>query len=267
MKRLLSVLLVVLLVFAAIPVIAEEVVPIVMDDADLLTPEEEEELLQAMSPLCDRCCVIFWTTDEEDSRDEETKARDFLMGQIGDADGLIFMIDMYNRYIEIWSTGNIAQFVTAEDASRITAETSSYATNSDYLGCAKETFAAILAEFSPVEEGTEEADRSLYLREMRKELSKAKDMVESLGQTAGSGSIQIAAEIRSHIYALEIINSLCMEETGDGIVDGSQIAELLNLTDEYILSLTTGEISAVYLTSLMQELKEMELVLRFYGLG
>ena len=58
-----------------------------------------------------------------------------------------------------------------------------------------------------------------------------------------------------------------MEETGDGIVDGSQIAELLNLTDEYILSLTTGEISAVYLTSLMQELKEMELVLRFYGLG
>ena len=102
---------------------------------------------------------------------------------------------------------------------------------------------------------------------MRYEVSEAKNLADGLELTAGSDSMKKAAEIRSHIYALEIINSLCTAETGAVIVDNNNIAELLALTDAYILSFTTGDNTPEYLTSLMQELKEMELVLRFYGLG
>lgn len=145
MKRLMAmVLLAMLLVaWAAVPAMAQEpAYPILLEDeAELLTPEEEASLQEAMGPIAQHGAVAFWTTTQPGNVD--AKAEEYFNTHIGTKrtdSGVVFMIDMSERQIYIFSRGEIEKHVSRSDAYAITADISHYATKGAYADCAQEAF-------------------------------------------------------------------------------------------------------------------------------
>ena len=142
MKKALFFLFILTILMAAVGSLADNA-PVICDDAELLSEDEESELNQVMNPLCSFGIPVFWTTNQEDSTDTFTKAKDFLVNAIGDNEGVAFVIDMYNRELVIYSTNQVFQCVTTSQANRILDSVYKMATGGNYLECAKATFAAI----------------------------------------------------------------------------------------------------------------------------
>lgn len=72
-----------------------------------------------------------------------------MQNEIGDADGVAFAIDMANRQICVYSSDSIYQQITTEVAGNITDSIYKYATQGNYLECAKQAFHMILDELNP----------------------------------------------------------------------------------------------------------------------
>ncbi|MBR6527732.1 MAG: TPM domain-containing protein [Lachnospiraceae bacterium] len=154
LRKMFSFLLIALLCFAIIPnkALATDGEPhpvyknpdtgyqVILDDqADLLTPTQEEMLLSDMKPITVYGSVAFVSVDDN-SHSTSNFARDYYYDQFGSESGTIFLIDMDNRNIYIFSHGAVYQTITDTKADVITDNVYRHASDGDYFGCAKEAY-------------------------------------------------------------------------------------------------------------------------------
>lgn len=116
--------------------------PIIMDKADLLTDEEEALLSEEMDKISEAGGVAFVTNGANDSYsgDASDLAKKYCYDLFKGDSGTVFLIDMYNRRIEIYSTGDIYKLINGTRANGITDNVYEYATNKQYYECARSVF-------------------------------------------------------------------------------------------------------------------------------
>ena len=112
---------------------------IIEDDADLLSDEEEEMLKQDMIPLTEFGNIVFKSADNEGIITEQF-AHDTYYDKFGTESGSLLLIDMYNRYIYIYSDGNNLNVITKAKSEIITDNIYRYASTGDYYQTASEAY-------------------------------------------------------------------------------------------------------------------------------
>jgi len=112
------------------------------DNANLLSMEERSKLFEEMLPLTEYGHIAFVST-ANNSSSVESFADNYYHSHFGTESGTIFIIDMSNRKIYIFSDGANYRTVTSAKAYSITDNTYTYATNKDYYGCASYSFKQI----------------------------------------------------------------------------------------------------------------------------
>lgn len=112
---------------------------IIEDNADLLSYEEEEQLANKMQDIT-RYGNVAFITNEEWCSSTSWFAEDTYRRLFGTDSGTVFVIDMYNREIYIFSDGKIYDTITVAYANIITDNTYKFATKEKYYKCAEEVF-------------------------------------------------------------------------------------------------------------------------------
>ena len=115
---------------------------IIEDDAELLLPEEEIMLKSVMQDITAYGNVAFKSISENDYS-TESYIRNYYEKRFGDSSGTVFAIDMDNRYIWIYSHGDIYDVITDENAEIITDNVYIYASGQEYFICAAEAYSQI----------------------------------------------------------------------------------------------------------------------------
>lgn len=115
-----------------------------LDDwADLLTDAEENTLLQVMKPITAYGNVGFVSISDNPEYSTEYYVKKYYQERFGYSSGTVLIIDMDERYIWIYSDGEIYQTITTSYATTITDNIYSYASDEDYLTCASKAFEQI----------------------------------------------------------------------------------------------------------------------------
>lgn len=113
------------------------------DNANLLSSEERSKLFEEMKPLTKYGHIAFVST-ASNYTSVESFADSYYHNAFGTESGTIFIIDMSNRKIYIFSDGANYRTVTSSKAYSITDNTYRYATNKEYYNCASYSFKQIL---------------------------------------------------------------------------------------------------------------------------
>lgn len=114
---------------------------IIDDQADLLTSGQERTVLDAMMPITDYCDVAFVSIDHNSSSTRNF-AEQYLHRVFGRT-GIVFVIDMDNREIFIYSDGSAHSTITDSYAYSITDNIYGYASDKKYSICAVKAFEQI----------------------------------------------------------------------------------------------------------------------------
>ena len=112
---------------------------IIEDDANLLTAKEIENLVNDMKPITEYGNVAFKSIDQNYTSSSNYAAT-YYSKLFGAESGTLFLIDMDNRYIYIYSDGKNYDIITKAKANIITDNVYKYASNRQYYTCAKEAF-------------------------------------------------------------------------------------------------------------------------------
>ena len=112
---------------------------LIEDDANLLTDEEKTKLLDNMIPLTKYGHIAFKSIDSNYTS-TEYYAREYYHTTFGTQSGTVFVIDMHNRNIFIFSDGNNYKVITTDKANIITDNIYTYATREEYYECASKAF-------------------------------------------------------------------------------------------------------------------------------
>ena len=117
---------------------------IIEDDADLLTDEQEKELLKDMRPLSEYGNIAFKSISTNNTSTNDF-ARTYYHDMFGHgvSNGSLFLIDMDNREIYIFSDGNNYKIINNSKAYLITDNIYKMASAGDYYGCASEAYTAM----------------------------------------------------------------------------------------------------------------------------
>lgn len=115
----------------------------VNDEADLLTEEEEEKLLEEMKAALYYGNIGFLSVNENSSTAAEL-ARSYYISTFGETDGSLFLIDMDNRKIFIFSGGKNYNVIRKSRADVIADNIYSYASKGQYYECASRAFSQIV---------------------------------------------------------------------------------------------------------------------------
>ncbi len=111
---------------------------IIIDDENLLSDDQERMLADDMQPLTEHGGIAFVSASCSYSSD--SCARDYYRQLFNYNSGTVFLIDMNNRNIYIFSDGSNYSVITKSKAEIITDNTYRYATNGDYYSCASKAF-------------------------------------------------------------------------------------------------------------------------------
>ena len=114
------------------------------DRANLLDENEEKKLLDIMIPLTKYGNVAFVSTNSN-FPSTESFSSEYYHNQFGTSSGSIFVIDMYNRKIYIFSDGENYNVITSSKAYSITDNSYRYASNEDYYSCAELSYQQMLS--------------------------------------------------------------------------------------------------------------------------
>ena len=109
------------------------------DDADLLSDSEEAALYYHMEPITAYGNVAFKSISANSSS-TASYAKNYYYSMFGSDSGTVFLIDMDNREIYIYSNGAIYKRITKSYANTITDNVYTYASKGDYLTCASKAF-------------------------------------------------------------------------------------------------------------------------------
>ena len=111
----------------------------IVDQADLLTKDEEFRLLQDMKELTQFGNIVFVSTNDN-NYSTEYYARNYYHQNYSTENGSLFLIDMSNREIYIFSDGSNYNIITESKAYSITDNVYRYASNGQYYLCASDAF-------------------------------------------------------------------------------------------------------------------------------
>lgn len=120
---------------------------ILEDQADLLSEEEESALLTQMKAITTYGHAAFLTT-AVNNRSAGSYAADRFYQYFGSESGVLFLIDMDNREIYIYSDGRVYRTITKSYANTITDNVYTYASDAEYYTCARKAFEQILTLLS-----------------------------------------------------------------------------------------------------------------------
>lgn len=110
---------------------------IIKDYADVLTKSQEEQLMETMQETA-RYCNVLCEINSSAYHAESSYKR-----ELGTLDGVMFLIDMRNRQIYIYSYGEPYRIITKTNAYTITDNVYEYASEEKYFECANEAFRQI----------------------------------------------------------------------------------------------------------------------------
>ena len=109
------------------------------DDADLLSSQEKAQLASQMQKITDYGNAVFKSVSYNSSS-ASYFAEDYYHRQFGTASGTLFLIDMDNRELYIFSDGAVYRTITTAYANTITDNVYRYASDQDYYQCAATAF-------------------------------------------------------------------------------------------------------------------------------
>ena len=109
------------------------------DLANLLSEEESEKLLQDMIPLTEYGNIVFLSINQNYTSTKNF-AEETYHSTFGTQSGSLFLIDMDNREIYIFSDGYNYKVINEQKALSITDNTYTYASRKDYYGCAAKAY-------------------------------------------------------------------------------------------------------------------------------
>ncbi|MBR6948811.1 MAG: TPM domain-containing protein [Bacilli bacterium] len=114
---------------------------VIEDDADILTDDEEKQLLKDMRPLSEYGNIAFKSISSNDTSTDNF-ARNYYHNIFGHgvSNGSLFLVDMDNREIYIFSDGNNYKIINNSKAYLITDNIYKMASAGDYYGCASEAY-------------------------------------------------------------------------------------------------------------------------------
>lgn len=117
-------------------------VAVIEDDAMLLRQTEVQKLADEMLPITEYGDVFFKTISNNSSTTASyaEKYLNLEKGESGGGSGTVFLIDMDNRELYIFSNGYIYKFITNSKANSITDNVYREASAGDYYACAEEVF-------------------------------------------------------------------------------------------------------------------------------
>ncbi len=110
------------------------------DWAMLLSTSEEAALVEDMKPITEHGNVAFVSIDDNPAYSSRSYAEGYCESVFGYESATVFLIDMDNRYIWIYSQGDIYNTVTSDYADTITDNVYTYASDADYYRCASKAF-------------------------------------------------------------------------------------------------------------------------------
>lgn len=116
----------------------------IQDDAGLLTTEEEALLEKTMEDMSPYGNVVFYAIDVN-SYSAKACAQQMYQSLYGITDGTLLLIDMDNREIYIYNSGEVSECITNQESYSITDNVYQYATDEDYFTCAKMVYEQELA--------------------------------------------------------------------------------------------------------------------------
>lgn len=116
----------------------------IQDDAQLITEDSLAELAQQMEEITAWGGAAFVTTTSTHGLTTGDYARELYRGFFRRDSGILFLIDMQNRKIWIFSDGKIYSVISKPRAAVITDNVYRYASKGWYYQCASETFSQIL---------------------------------------------------------------------------------------------------------------------------
>ncbi len=146
MKKRIAMLLTLLLLAAALSTSALAADTIVIDDgAKLLTVTEEAALKAQYAEITQYMDAAIVTTDSV-SGSTESFAERYAINHYGNDPAVIFVIDMDNRQIYVYSNGSALRTISRADARAITDNIYKDASRGDYYACADGAFRQILAK-------------------------------------------------------------------------------------------------------------------------
>ncbi|MBQ6538971.1 MAG: TPM domain-containing protein [Bacilli bacterium] len=111
---------------------------LIIDEKDLLSEDEEKSLTDDLRPLTEKGHIAFISTDCPG--DTASCARSRYHELFNTDSGTIFLIDMENRYLYIFSDGANYKVITSSKAEIITDNVYRYASKEDYYECAHRAF-------------------------------------------------------------------------------------------------------------------------------
>ena len=112
---------------------------IIEDDASLLSNDEKIQLAETMKDITPYGDVAFKSIDYN-PYSTETYIERYYNSIFGTGSGTVFLIDMDNRNIWIYSDGSIYSTITTAYANVITDNVYTYASDRDYFSCANKAF-------------------------------------------------------------------------------------------------------------------------------
>ena len=116
---------------------------LLIDDKAALFSEDEINSLHDIMKDSTQYGHIAFVTLNENSYSTQTFARDFYHTTFGTQSGTLFVIDMDNRYMYIFSDGQNYKVINSSKADSITDNVYKYATQGNYYKCASEAFSQI----------------------------------------------------------------------------------------------------------------------------
>ncbi len=116
---------------------------IIDDEADLLSPIEEKKLLKTMKKITKWGNAAFKSIDSNPYDSTSQYAYEYYHEQFYNDSGTLFLIDMDERNIWIFSDGTIYKTITESYADTITDNVYKLASAQDYYGCSNKAFSQI----------------------------------------------------------------------------------------------------------------------------
>ena len=119
---------------------------IIEDDAGLLSEQEIAALRETMIEVTEYCDVGFKTITKNDAGSAKKYAQDYYYSVFGNATGVVFLIDMDTRDMQLAvSEGEARQMIPDSKANSVMDNVYRYASKGQFYKCATETFVEVAA--------------------------------------------------------------------------------------------------------------------------
>ncbi len=152
---------------------------VIEDNAELLTSEEETMLKEDMQPMIAYGNIAFKSINENEKTTKEY-IEEYYEEHFQDDSGTVFLIDVANKEIYIYSAGNNYQTITDEAAERIVNAVAPQVTNQEYYSASSRVYQLLYTYFTKdtIEIESEEGYKAIIEDDAKLLTEKEKDQLK-----------------------------------------------------------------------------------------